>query len=252
MSSKRTFFIANWKMNGTTKSLKEVIKVQSFCQKKLKKTNKLIVFCPPMPLIGLFSKKIKSNVIKFGAQDFSSIDDISGAYTGSVSANLLKQSGSEFVIIGHSEKRESGETNQDIKRKILVANKNNLKIIFCIGEKKKDKENNKSILVLKNQILSSMPREVNFKNIIFAYEPVWSIGTGLIPDKTYLIKIFYSIKRILKKTYSLKNPNLLYGGSVNSKNIKKLSSISGCNGYLIGAASLKSKNFIEIIENYYN
>lgn len=252
MSSKRTFFIANWKMNGNPDSLKEVVKVHSFFKNKLKKTNKLIVFCPPLPLIALFSKNIKSNFLKFGAQDFSSISEISGAYTGSVSANILKQSGSEYVIIGHSEKRDSGDTYKDIKKKILIANKNNLKIIFCFGEKLKDKKNNKSIFVIKKQIMSSMPSGVNFKNIIFAYEPVWSIGTGLIPSKYYLTKIFHSIKKIIKDEYSLKHLNLLYGGSVNSKNIKNLSSIPGCNGYLIGGASLKSKDFIEIIENYYS
>ena len=97
-----------------------------------------------------------------------------------------------------------------------------------------------------------MPKKTNFSNVTFAYEPVWSIGTGLVPTDEYLEKIFSFLKTLLKNEFKIKSPKILYGGSVNSANIKNLRTIMGCSGYLIGGASLKAKNFIEIIKNYYN
>ena len=127
-----------------------------------------------------------------------------------------------------------------------------MKIIFCIGESLKENKNKNSLLILKKQILSSLEKGLNFKNILFAYEPVWSIGTGIIPSQSYLIKVFSELKKILIRHYSVKSPKLLYGGSVNAQNIKSLKMIPNCNGYLIGGASLTSKNFIDIIQNYYS
>jgi len=148
--------------------------------------------------------------------------------------------------------RSGGDTFEIIKKKIDAANKVNLKIIFCIGESLKDKNENKSISVLKKQISKSLIKKSNFKNLIFAYEPIWSIGTGLIPNEKYLNKIFYFLKKYLKDNYKIKNPKILYGGSVSGQNIKNLKLINDCSGFLVGGASLRANNFIEIIRNYYN
>ena len=125
-----------------------------------------------------------------------------------------------------------------------------LNIIFCIGESKKDRK--KIFAVLKKQLKGSLPKKYDFNKIIFAYEPIWSIGTGKIPKANDLIKIFNFIKKNIKKTFKTKKyPIVLYGGSVNGKNIRIFSSVSQIDGFLIGGASQSSKKFIDIIKNYY-
>ena len=215
MSLKSTMFVANWKMNGTSFNFKEVSKVGVFLNKNLKKYKKSIIFCPPLPLLTYFSKKNANNNIQFGAQNISNTSLSFGAATGSISASMAKTSGAEYVILGHSESRSSGDSFLMIKNKILHADKTKLKIIF-------------------------------------AYEPVWSIGTGLVPSSEYLEKTFLFLNGYLKNNFKIKYPKILYGGSVNAVNIKGLRSIKACSGYLVGGASLKAKNFIEIIKNYYN
>ena len=252
MSLKTTLFIANWKMNGSPSSFSEVAKVTDFLDKKLKQYKKTIVFCPPIPLLAYFSKKNISKKILFGAQDISNTKMAFGPETGSHSASLIKLSGAQYLILGHSEKRVAGDDFLSIKEKFLSANKNKLKIVFCIGETFEEKNMNKSLAILKKQILNSLPKKTNLNNVIFAYEPVWSIGTGLVPTNQYLEKIFSFLKILLKNELKIKSPKILYGGSVNSGNIKNLRTITGCSGYLIGGASLKAKNFIEIIKNYYS
>lgn len=252
MSFKTTLFIANWKMNGSPSSFSEVAKVADFLDKKLKKYKKTIVFCPPIPLLAYFSKKNKSKRILFGAQDISNTKIDFGAKTGSYSAPLVKLSGAQYLILGHSEKRVAGDNFLSIKEKFLSANKCKFKIVFCIGETLEEKIKNKSLAILKKQILNSLPKKTNLNNVIFAYEPVWSIGTGLVPTSNYLKKIFFFLESLLKSEFKIKSPKILYGGSVNSANIKNLRTIAACSGYLIGGASLKAKNFIEIIKNYYN
>ncbi len=139
-----------------------------------------------------------------------------------------------------------------ILKKIESALKSNLKVIFCIGETLRDKLNGKTFWILKKQLKSSIKRKFNTKNIIIAYEPVWSIGTGKIPKSFDIEKnlkfIKKEFKKIVKKKYT---PVVLYGGSVNSKNIRNFSSNTEIDGFLIGGASQSSKKFIDIIKNYY-
>jgi len=252
MSLKTTLFIANWKMNGSPSNFSEVAKVADFLDKKLKKYKKSIVFCPPIPLLAYFSKKNKSKKILFGSQDISNTKIDFGAETGSYSASLIKSSGAQYLILGHSEKRVAGDDFLSIKEKFLSANKSKLKIVFCIGETFEEKKKNISLTILKKQILNSLPKKINLNNVTFAYEPIWSIGTGLVPTNQYLEKIFSFLETLLKSQFKIKSPKIIYGGSVNSANIKNLRNIGACSGYLIGGASLKAKNFIEIIKNYYN
>ena len=252
MSSKSTLFVANWKMNGTPSDLKEINKVAVFLKKKFRKFPKTVVYCPPMPLLTYFSKKNLTSLIKFGAQNVSNTKVDFGAMTGSLSPKVLKQCGAEYVIIGHSERRFYGESFSEIKKKLNTSVDSNLKIIFCIGESFQQKKNNKSLSILKMQIIKSLSRNINFSNVIFAYEPIWSIGTGVVADQKYLNKIFTFLNSFLKKNYKIRNPKILYGGSVNHANIKDLRLINHCSGYLVGGASLKANNFIEIISNYYN
>ena len=159
---------------------------------------------------------------------------------------MLKSVGAKYIIIGHSENRQNGDTNKLINLKIKSALKSGLKVIFCIGETLKEKRKKVTKLVLKKQITLGLNKIKNKKNIIIAYEPVWSIGTGLIPKSNDLFKTIDFIKK------KIKNIKVIYGGSVNPKNALDLKSIRNIDGYLIGGASQDPNKFIDIIKKTYN
>ena len=249
--NKTIYFIANWKMNGNHNSIKEIELVFRFLKKSAINKFIKIIFCPPATLIKLFRIKIRNRLINFGAQDISKINVDNGPFTGQLSANILKNSGANYVIIGHSEKRLIDEDFKTIKEKINVALKNKLKVIFCIGEDLSQKKRGLSLKILKKQILSSLEKKINFNNLIIAYEPVWSIGTGIVPSNNYLNKVYVDLKNFLKKKYNVNSPIMLYGGSVTKDNVATLGDISLISGFLIGGASLKATSFIKIIKNYF-
>ncbi|MDC0054657.1 triose-phosphate isomerase [Candidatus Pelagibacter sp.] len=244
------FFIANWKMFGDFKSINSTKKVVNLS--KIKKYKKVqIIYCPPYTLLDKFLKITKNSNIKIGAQNCHHSEK-SGAFTGSINADLIKSIGAKYVIIGHSENRISGDTNRIINLKIKTAIKKKLKIIFCIGETLREKRNNKTNLILNSQIVNGLKGIKKNNNLIFAYEPVWSIGTGIIPKNNNLEKQVALIKKMITKFWKLKNPKIIYGGSVNTKNIDELKKISSINGFLIGGASQDAKNFIDIIKKTIN
>ena len=193
------------------------------------------------------SKRLKNTNIEVGAQN-SHENENSGPYTGNVNSKMLKNVGAKYVILGHSESRQEGENDKLINLKVKSAIKAGLKIIFCIGETLKEKRNKKTNQVLARQINNGLKLINNKSNIIIAYEPVWSIGTGVIPKSEDLIKSISFIKSKFKK----KSPKVLYGGSVNANNITELKNISMIDGFLIGGASQDSKKFIDIIKKTYN
>ena len=158
---------------------------------------------------------------------------------------MLKNVGAKYVILGHSENRQTGETDKMINLKIKSALKSGLKVIFCIGETLQQKKRKLTKKVLNGQIKLGLSNIKNTSKIIIAYEPIWSIGTGMIPKLNYLFDIINFIK---KKN---KNFKVLYGGSVNTKNIKNLRLINNVNGFLIGGASQDAKKFIAIIKKTY-
>jgi triosephosphate isomerase len=165
---------------------------------------------------------------------------------------MLKKAGAEYIILGHSENRSEGDTNQIIKKKIISALDQNLNIIFCIGETYKEKIKGKTFFILRKQIRDSLERKFNINKIIFAYEPVWSIGTSKIPKMNELKNTIKFIKNEVKKNFKTrKSIKVLYGGSVKPNNIRLFSSIPEIDGFLIGGASQSSKKFIDIIRNYY-
>ena len=244
------FFIANWKMFGDFKSVNSIKKVINLSKNKKYKKAK-IVYCPPYTLIDKTLRLVKNSKIEVGAQNCHYSEN-PGPFTGSINTDLIKSSGAKYVIIGHSENRVSGDSNKIINLKIKSALKKKLKIIFCIGESLKEKRKNKTNLVLNSQITLGLNKIKKNNNIIFAYEPIWSIGTGIIPKIDNLEKQIFDIKKIIMKFWKLKNPRIIYGGSVNSKNIGELKKISPINGFLIGGASQNSKNFIDIIKKTIN
>ena len=245
MTNKYMYFIANWKMFGGLNSLNSLHKVVKFFKSFKKNKFPKIIYCPPNTLIRPMSKKLKDSKIEVGAQNCH--ENFSyGSFTGSVNPKMLKSVGAKYVIIGHSENRQTGETNKLINLKIKSALNSNLKVIFCIGETLKEKRKKVTKQILNKQIMLGLNKIGKKKNIIVAYEPVWSIGTGITPKPKQLYEIINFIKN------KNKNLKVLYGGSVNPKNIDELNSISNIDGYLIGGASQDPKKFIDIIKKTYN
>jgi len=245
MTNKYMYFIANWKMFGGINSLNSLDKVIKFLKSFKKKNLLKVIYCPPNTLINPMSNKLKNTKIYVGSQNCHENENF-GPSTGSVNSKMLKSVGASYVIIGHSEVRQRGETNNLINKKIKVAIKSGLKIIFCVGETLKEKKGKLTKKVLSKQINLGLNKIKNKKGILIAYEPVWSIGSGRVPKPLELFQIINFIK---KKNRNIK---VLYGGSVNSKNIDQLNSINNIDGYLIGGASQDSKKFIDIIKKTYN
>ncbi len=246
MTNKYMYFIANWKMYGVLKTLNSLNRVISFSKKNMKSKIKLI-YCPPSTLISMLSKKLKNSSIEIGAQNCHESQKYA-SLTGQINSNMLKDAGAKFVILGHSENRQSGEENKLINKKIKSALKVGLKIILCVGETLKEKNKKKTNKILGRQIKTCLNGVKKSSNIMIAYEPVWAIGTGLIPNSDSLKKNILYIKKKLKN----KSVKILYGGSVNSKNIRDLKRIDLLDGFLIGGDSRDSKKFIDIIKKTYN
>ena len=246
MTNKYMYFIANWKMFGDLRTLNTLDTVIKF-SKNNKNTKFRIVYCPPNILIRPLSKRLKKTNLEVGAQNCHESENY-GAFTGHVNSKMLKNVGAKYVILGHSENRQSGETDKLINLKIKSAIKSKLKVIFCIGETLSEKRKKRTNKVLTKQIHNGLKSVNDTSNIMIAYEPVWSIGTGLIPKTNDLLNSISFIKNKFRK----KTPKILYGGSVNSKNIAQLKDISVIDGFLIGGASQNSKKFIDIIKKTFN
>ena len=246
MTNKYMYFIANWKMYGSIKTLNTLNKVIKFSKSKEIKKGR-IIYCPPYTLISSFFRKFQNCLIDIGAQNCHESDDY-GPHTGFINSRMLKNIGANYVIIGHSENRNKGETNNLINKKIKSAIKANLRVIFCIGETLKEKNNGKTKSVLSKQIKKGLNQISKKKNCFIAYEPVWSIGTGKIPKLRDLEETI----KFIKNNFGKNKPKVLYGGSVNPKNINDLKTIKELDGFLIGGASQNSKKFIDIIKKTYN
>ena len=244
MTNKYIYFVANWKMFGNLKSLNSINKVISFT-KKFKKNKFKIIYCPPATLLNTLSNKLKLTSIQVGAQN-SHESESYGAYTGQINSNMLKAVGAKYIILGHSENRQLGEDDNKINLKIKSSIKSGLKIIFCIGETLTQKRKKITKKILSHQISKGLKKIRNKRNIIIAYEPVWSIGSGLIPKNSEIFEIVKFIKN------KVKGSKVLYGGSVNNKNIMNLKKINNVDGFLIGGASQNSNNFIDIIKKSFN
>ena len=244
------YFIGNWKMFGVPKSINILNKINSFHLKDKNRKKYRVIITPPYTLIETFAKYFRKKKITIGSQNCYQKEQFSSD-TGAVSPYLIKSVGAKYTLVGHSDNRAEGDTNEMLKNKVQYALKNNLKVVFCIGENKIEKRNKKTFSVLKKQITKVLEKRFNRNNIIVAYEPVWSIGTGKIPKKTELKKTIIHIKKVLKNIFKNKSPAVLYGGSVDGNNVEMFKEISEINGFLIGGASKSSKKFIDIIKNYY-
>jgi triosephosphate isomerase len=246
MTNKYMYFIANWKMYGNLSSLNTLNKVIKFS--KSKEINKgRLIYCPPYTLISSFSKKFKNCQIGIAGQNCHESESY-GPYTGSVNARMLKNIGAQFVIIGHSENRKNGENDKLINLKIKSALEAKLKVIFCIGETLNEKRKKNTKLILTNQIKVGLNNIKDKSSIFIAYEPIWAIGTGVVPKSKDLLKTI----RFIKGKFKDKSPKVLYGGSVNPQNIENLKKINDIDGFLIGGASQSANKFIDIVKKTYS
>ena len=190
-------------------------------------TEEQIIVCPTFLNIGEYHGKFS-----LGAQNVSKTEE--GAHTGEVSAKDLKSYGVEYCIVGHSERRQNQrETNEEINQKIRQLMNQEIIPILCIGETKEEREQNQYQEIIEEEIRSAITSIPNFERIIIAYEPIWSIGTGIIPTNEQIEEVFALIKSILP------NNKILYGGSANENNIDQLKEIKENDGFLLGGLSLK-------------
>ena len=217
--------------------------------KKIK--NSEIVFCPPFVHLEAFGK-IKNKNIKLGAQNVFSEDK--GSYTGEISPSMLKNLGCEYVILGHSERRRYfAENNEDINLKIISAIKNRLRPIICLGETRAEKENEMTLQVIERQIQECLLgiSRAKLEQIIFVYEPVWAVGSDLIPTVNEIMEAKVLIRKILVEMFGqkhIKNIQILYGGSVNCKNSKEVCVDPELDGVLVGRESLAPHELFKIVE----
>lgn len=245
--------VANWKMNPD--NLKDAIKNFKDFKKEFNKTkvkNVTTVFCSPIQYIKELKKNYTGQKIFFGAQDL--FYEKQGAYTGEISADMIKDAGARFVIVGHSERRKLGETDEVISKKVLTALESGFHTILCVGEKERDFEG-KYLKELSQQIKNSLEgvSDSMTKKMIIAYEPVWAIGEGnksMNADEMHFMSLF--IKKQLIKIFNRKiadQISILYGGSVNSENSGEFTSTDGCDGLLVGRASLNPFEFAKIVSS---
>ncbi|MDA8538724.1 triose-phosphate isomerase [Candidatus Pelagibacter bacterium] len=244
------YFIGNWKMFGIPKSINILNKINKFNSKDKNRNKYRVIITPPYTLIESFSKYFKNKKISIGSQNCYQKDQFS-SNTAAVSPFMLRSVGAKYTLIGHSDNRGEGDSDSMLKDKVEFALKNNLKVVFCIGENKSEKKNNRTLAVLKKQLTNVLEKKFKKNNIIVAYEPIWSIGTGKIPSAEELKKTTVHIKKILKNIFKKNSPAVLYGGSVDGTNVEMFKQITEIDGFLIGGASKSSKKFIDIIKNYY-
>ena len=245
----------NWKMNlDYTTGLSLFSEVLNMVNDEVRGDQEVIV-CPPSLFVFSLAQLAKQNSrVSVGAQNGHQAE--SGAYTGEISASQIKSAGAEYVILGHSERRQYfGESNQLLAEKTNAALKNELKPIFCIGETLEERNQNVHLQLIKTQLeegVFHLPAE-EFAKVVLAYEPVWAIGTGVTASPEQAQEIHAFIRSEIAAKYGAEvaeNTTILYGGSCNPKNAAELFSQADIDGGLIGGASLKSRDFTDIIKAF--
>ena len=246
----RPLVAGNWKMNGTSASLNELRAIgHGFMTGLDAETDALI--CPPATLLAHASEVLKNTPVKVGGQDCHARE--SGAHTGDISAEMLKDAGASHVIVGHSERRtDHGETDAMVRAKAEAAWRAGIIAIICIGETKAERELGSTLDILSRQIVGSVPPTATGHNTVIAYEPVWAIGTGLTPTAADVAEAHAHIRAELKELLSAESARtrILYGGSVKPANAVELLAVNNVDGALVGGASLKSADFLGIAEAY--
>ena len=239
----------NWKMNKTAL---EAIEFVNGLKDKVKDATADVVVCPTFTSLSAVVLATKGTNIKVGAQNIHWADN--GAFTGEVSGEMLKEAGVEYVIIGHSERRQyQYESDSLVAKKATKCLSYGITPLICIGEDLATREAQKHLEFVGEQVLNST-NNVDLENVIIAYEPVWAIGTGKVPTTAEIDEMEGYIKDILHKMRHIETSKLtvVYGGSVKSSNAKEILSLKNVNGVLVGGASMKGEEFFGIVKGVFN
>jgi triosephosphate isomerase (TIM) len=245
----RPLIAGNWKMNGLRASTVELRKIIDGARSLTPVTD--ILVCPPATLIVGFAALAHGSAIAIGGQDCHAA--AAGAFTGDLSAEMLKDAGASAVIVGHSERRSlHHETDAQVRAKALAARRAGLLAVVCVGETRAQREAGQTIAVVEGQLAGSLPDGAVAESIAVAYEPVWAIGTGLTPSAADIAQVHGSIRACLRQRYERAGEGLriLYGGSVKPANAGDLLRVENVDGALIGGASLKADEFLAIAAAY--
>jgi triosephosphate isomerase len=244
-SALRPLIAGNWKMNGLQQSAVELAGIIEGAGPLSTRMDLLV--CAPATLIACFAARARNSPVAIGAQDCHA--EASGAFTGDISAEMLKDAGASAVIVGHSERRTyHKETNADVRAKALAAWRAGLVAIVCVGETRAEREAGRTIAVVGEQLAGSLPDGANAANLVVAYEPVWAIGTGLTPTPDDVAEVHSFIRERLVSRFGTEGQaiRILYGGSVKPSNAGELLRVDNVNGALVGGASLKAADFLGI------
>lgn len=248
--TRRPLVAGNWKMNGLKPSLAQLDDIARGYTAALKAEADLLI-CPPVTLLAEAAARAGASGIAFGGQDCHS--KASGAHTGDIAAEMLKDAGATYVIVGHSERRaDHGDTDAVVKAKAEAAWRAGLTAIVCVGERKEHREAGKAVEVVGAQLAASIPDGASSERLVVAYEPVWAIGTGLTPTAKDVAEMHASIREALHKRFGATGEatRILYGGSVKPENAHELIIQIDVDGALIGGASLKAVDFLGIAAVY--
>lgn len=248
--ARRPLVAGNWKMNGLRANLEELARMVAAAKTTTAACD--ILVCPPATLIALAAEVVKGSPIALGAQDCHHRK--SGAHTGDISAEMLKDLGCAFVIVGHSERRtDHGETDADVRAKAEAAIESGLAAIICVGETEAERDAGRTLDVVGRQLAQSVPGNATPANVVIAYEPVWAIGTGRTPTEAEVAEVHGHIRAGLVARFgdaAGQGFRILYGGSVKPANARSLMSVADVDGALVGGASLKAEDFGGIIAAY--
>jgi len=241
----RPLIAGNWKMNGTRRSADELTRIIEGARDLTARMDLLV--CPPATLIVGFAAMARGSRVAIGGQDCHA--EPAGAFTGDISAEMLKDAGATAVIVGHSERRTCHhETDADVRAKALAARRARLLAIVCIGETRAEREAGETLATVGRQFACSLPDEANAATLALAYEPVWAIGSGLTPTPNDVAEVHGFLRKQLMARYGEAGEGIriLYGGSVKPSNAGELLTVADVNGALVGGASLKAEDFLEI------
>jgi len=247
--ARRPLVAGNWKMNGLTTSLAELDRMVAAAPRLAPKLDLMV--CPPATLMAACAARAAGSPLAIGGQDCRA--EASGAFTGDISAEMLKDAGAAAVIVGHSERRSlHKESDADVRAKALAARRAGLMAVVCVGETRDERVAGRTLDVVGAQIAGSLPDGAMAQSLVVAYEPVWAIGTGWTPMPRDVAAVHSFIRERLDKALGGAGSGLriLYGGSVKSGNARELLAVSHVNGALVGGASLKATDFYGILSAY--
>jgi len=247
LRTRRPLAAGNWKMNGLRASATELAKIIDGARDLAAAVDLMV--CPPATLVAQFAAQAASlrSSLLIGAQDCHA--QASGAFTGDISAEMLRDAGASAVIVGHSERRTyHEETDADVRAKALAAHRASLLAIVCVGETRAEREAGKATAVVESQLAGSLPDDATAATLVVAYEPVWAIGSGLTPTPGDVAEMHRLIRERLSARFGEAGQGIriLYGGSVKPANAKELLGVADVDGALVGGASLKADEFLAI------